>query len=60
VSQRALAERSRTHPNTIARAVRGEKQISAAVRARIVSAVNGRRTDMGLSELEVSDIFPAG
>ncbi|HLV99916.1 MAG TPA: helix-turn-helix transcriptional regulator [Ktedonobacterales bacterium] len=60
LSQANLAERSRTHPRTIARAVRGE-QVSAAVRARIVAAINVARAETGLpGELSASDIFPTG
>ena len=46
LSQRELAKRARTHPTTIARAVRGEQQISAPMRARIVAAINARRAEL--------------
>ena len=60
LSQADLAERSRTHPTTVARAGRGV-QVSAAVRARILAAINARRAELGQpGDLRPSDIFPAG
>ena len=59
LSQAELARRSRTSVTTIARATRGE-QISAAVRARIMAAINARRAELQQPELVASDIFPTG
>ena len=59
LSQAELARRSRTSVTTIARAARGE-QASAAVRARIVAAINAKRAEVQQPELAASDIFPTG
>ena len=59
LSQAELARRSRTSVTTIARATRGERA-SAAVRARIVAAINARRAELQQPELAVSAIFPMG
>lgn len=59
LSQAELARRSRTWVTTIARATRGE-QASAAVRARIVAALNAKRAELQQPELAVSDGFPLG
>lgn len=59
LSQDDLAARSRTHPHTVARAVRGE-QVSAPVRARIVAALQARWVEQQPGELSASDIFPTG
>lgn len=59
LSQAELARRSRTSLTTTARAVHGE-QASAAVRARIVAAINARRVEFQQPELAASDIFPEG
>lgn len=60
LSQAELARRSRTSPATIARAVRGEQQISAEVRAKIVQAINTWREERQQPTLEASAIFPTG
>lgn len=59
LSQAELALRRRTSFTTTARAVYGE-QTSAAVRARIVAAINARRGELQQPEPGVSEIFPTG
>lgn len=59
LSQTELARRSRTSVSTVARATRGE-QITAPGRARIVAAINARRSELQQPELGASDIFPTG
>ena len=59
LSQAELARRSHTALTAIARAVYGE-QMSAAVRARIVAAINALRVELQQPELTAFDIFPTG
>lgn len=59
LSMAELARRSHTSITTTARAVHGEQK-SAAVRARMVAAINARRAELRQPALAASDIFPTG
>lgn len=59
LSQAELVRRSHASITTAARVVHGERA-SAAVRTRIVAAINMRRAELQQPKLAASAIFPVG